>query len=63
MDSGSNPSLFNHNQLDIQLYAGMNMSGQLGLTYVMSYTTNLNSPTNWMPLATNTMAGRRVALH
>src|ERR1035441_8010442 len=39
----------------VQLYAGLNMSGQPGATYLLSYTTNLNAPLNWIPLATNTM--------
>ena len=39
----------------VQLYAGLNMSGQPGATYLLSYTTNLNAPINWLPLATNTM--------
>jgi hypothetical protein len=39
----------------VQLYAGLNMSGQPGATYHLSYTTNLNAPFNWILLATNTM--------
>jgi len=45
----------NNPTIDIQLFAGMNMTGQTGATYVLSYTTNLDSSTNWIPLATNTM--------
>jgi hypothetical protein len=41
--------------VDIRLYAGLNMSGQPGATYLLSYTTNLNAPINWLPIATNTM--------
>jgi hypothetical protein len=41
--------------VDIRLYAGLNMSGQPGANYLLSYTTNLNAPINWLPLATNTM--------
>ena len=39
----------------VQLYAGLNMSGQPGATYHLSYTTNLNAPISWLPIATNTM--------
>ena len=39
----------------VQLYTGLNMSGQTGATYLLSYTTNLNAPINWVPLATNAM--------
>jgi len=41
--------------VDIRLYAGLNMSGQPGASYLLSYTTNLTAPINWLPLATNTM--------
>jgi hypothetical protein len=41
--------------VDIRLYAGLNMSGQPGATYVLSYTTNLNAPINWLALVTNAM--------
>ena len=39
----------------VQLYAGLNMAGQPGATYLLSYTTNLNAPISWLPIATNTM--------
>ena len=47
--------VINDTCVDIRLYAGLNMSGQPGANYLLSYTTNLNAPINWLPLATNTM--------
>lgn len=40
--------------VDIRMYAGLNVSGQAGKTYVLSYTTDL-ATTNWTALATNVM--------
>jgi hypothetical protein len=43
--------------VDIHMYAGLNIAGQSGQTYVLKYTTDLNSTNfaTWTPLATNTM--------
>lgn len=41
--------------IDINLYAGLNISGQQGSQYVLSFTTDINNTNNWIPLATNTM--------
>ncbi len=41
--------------VDLRLYAGLNIAGQSGASYVLSYTTNLTAPINWFLLATNTM--------
>jgi hypothetical protein len=41
--------------VDLRMYAGLNIAGQPGASYVLSYTTNLSAPLNWLPLATNTM--------
>jgi len=43
-------------RMDLQMYAGMNISGQSGRTYILSYTTDINNGT-WTTLATNTMVG------
>ena len=41
--------------VDLHMFAGLNISGQVGSTYVLSYTTNLSKTNSWVPLATNTM--------
>jgi hypothetical protein len=41
--------------IDIHMYAGLNISGQQGSTYVLSYNTDLNNTNGWIPLATNLM--------
>jgi len=40
--------------MSIALYAGASVSGSIGCTYEIDYTTNLSNP-NWIPLATNTL--------
>lgn len=40
--------------MSIAEYAGVSISGSLGCTYEIDYTTNLNNPT-WIPLITNTL--------
>ncbi len=41
--------------IDLRMYAGLTISGQPGSTYVLSYNTDLNNTSGWVPLATNTM--------
>lgn len=41
--------------VDLHMFAGLNISGQVGSTYVLSYTTDLSKTNSWVPLATNTM--------
>jgi hypothetical protein len=41
--------------IDLRMYAGLNVAGQQGSSYVLSYTTNLNNTNSWVPLATNVM--------
>lgn len=41
--------------IDIHMYAGLSMAGQVGSQYVLSYTTDLGNTNSWVPLATNTM--------
>jgi hypothetical protein len=41
--------------IDLRLYAGLNIAGQEGSTYILSYTANLNNTNGWIPLATNIM--------
>jgi len=45
--------------VDIHMYAGLNISGLQGATYVLKFSTNLADTNfaNWTPLATNTMTG------
>ena len=45
--------------VDIQMYAGLNISGQNGGTYVLKFTTDLGNTdfASWTPLATNTLTG------
>jgi hypothetical protein len=40
--------------LDVHMYAGLTLSGTVGTTYEIQYSTNLNS-TNWQPLADITL--------
>ncbi|HEY5233723.1 MAG TPA: cell wall anchor protein [Verrucomicrobiae bacterium] len=40
--------------MSIAQYAGVSISGSIGCTYEIDYTTNLNNPT-WIPLVTNTL--------
>ena len=40
--------------MTIALYAGASVSGSIGCTYEIDYTTNLSNPV-WIPLATNTL--------
>jgi uncharacterized repeat protein (TIGR03803 family) len=40
--------------LNIAQYAGVSVSGSVGCTYEIDYTTNLNNPA-WIPLITNTL--------
>ena len=48
----------NDSCVDIHMYAGLNISGLQGATYVLKYTTNLGLPfASWIPLATNTFSG------
>jgi hypothetical protein len=41
--------------LDLHMYAGLTLSGTVGRTYEIQYSTNLNGPT-WQPLADITLA-------
>ena len=41
--------------LSIAQYAGVSISGSIGCTYEIDYTTNLNNPT-WIPLTTNILS-------
>jgi hypothetical protein len=41
--------------IDLHMYAGLNMSGQQGSSYVLSYSTDLSNTNGWVPMATNTM--------
>jgi hypothetical protein len=41
--------------IDLHMYAGLNIRGQQGATYVLSYTTDLNNTNSWVPAATNIM--------
>jgi hypothetical protein len=45
--------------VDLRMYAGLNISGLEGATYVLKYTTDLSDPTfdHWISLATNTLTG------
>jgi len=45
--------------VDIHMYAGLNITGQAGQTYLIKYTTDPGNPdlNTWTPLATNTLAG------
>ena len=45
--------------LDIQMVAGLTVSGLPGATYVISYTTDVAPPQTWLPLATNTLSGNQ----
>ena len=48
----------NDSCVDIHMYAGLNISGLQGATYILKYTTNLSLPfASWTPLATNTFNG------
>ncbi len=49
------PLVVNDACVDLRLYAGLNIAGQSGAAYVLSYTTNLGTPVTWFPLATNTI--------
>lgn len=43
--------------VDLRMYAGLNIAGQVGRTYVLKYTTDLaNDWSTWTPLETNTMS-------
>jgi hypothetical protein len=42
--------------VDLHMYAGLDIAGQAGRTYVLSYVNDLNR-TNWTALATNTLGG------
>jgi hypothetical protein len=42
--------------VDLHMYAGLDISGQAGRTYVLSYVNDLDN-TNWTALATNTLGG------
>ncbi|MEI9962919.1 MAG: choice-of-anchor tandem repeat GloVer-containing protein [Limisphaerales bacterium] len=41
--------------MNIAQYAGISLSGSIGCTYEIDYTTNLSNPT-WIPLVTNTLS-------
>jgi hypothetical protein len=41
--------------IDLRMYAGLNIAGQQGSSYVLSYTRNLKNTNSWVPLATNVM--------
>jgi Right handed beta helix region len=41
--------------MGINMYAGINVTGIIGRTYVLSSSTNLNSPSAWTAIATNVM--------
>jgi hypothetical protein len=41
--------------IDLHMYAGLNISGQQGSSYVLSYSTDLSNTNGWVPMATNTM--------
>ncbi len=42
-------------RVDLKLYAGLDIAGQAGQTFVLSYSTNMDSG-DWTALATNTMS-------
>jgi hypothetical protein len=41
--------------IDLHMYAGLNISGLQGASYVLSYSTDLSNTNGWVPMATNTM--------
>ena len=41
--------------IDLHMYAGLNISGKAGATYLLSFTTDLSKTNSWLPLATNTL--------
>lgn len=43
---------------DLQMYAGINITGEVGRTYVVKYTTDVDNTdfATWTPLATNTLS-------
>ena len=42
--------------VDVRMYAGLQIDGQAGATYVLKYTTDLGNPfSEWTPLGTNVM--------
>ncbi len=53
--SASAPLVVNDACIDLRMYAGLNIAGRQGSSYVLSYTTNLNNTNSWVPLATNVM--------
>ena len=55
--SSSAQLVINDACVDLQMYAGLNISGLPGVSYVLKYTTDLTVTNfaNWTPLATNTL--------
>jgi hypothetical protein len=43
----------------IELYAGLNITGEVGRTYWIQYTTDLVQSNTWIPIATNTLTEPR----
>jgi hypothetical protein len=41
----------------IQMYPGLSITGIVGQTYVVAFTTAIADPQSWTPLATNTLTG------
>jgi hypothetical protein len=41
--------------IDLHMYAGLNIAGQEGSRYVLSYNTDLGNTNGWIPIATNVM--------
>lgn len=55
----SNPAqlVVNDACVDLKMYAGLTIDGQVGKTYVLKYTTDISKPlTDWAPLSTNVMS-------
>jgi hypothetical protein len=48
------PLVVNDACVDLRMYAGLDIAGQAGRAYVLSYANDVNSP-NWIALATNTL--------
>lgn len=40
----------------IHLYVGLNITGMVGRTYTLSYTTDINATNSWSPVVTNTFS-------
>jgi uncharacterized repeat protein (TIGR03803 family) len=61
--SGSNGTVFSFTlpcasaDMSIAQYTGVSISGSIGCTYEIDYTTNLSNPVTWTPLVTNILTG------